>query len=235
MKKRILLIATFLLTMFSAMAEDWSAGVEFAYDFNYLRGAQGKMIQDMPDLHGLHLGPVLRCDLDCGVGFSASLLYQFTSMTDSKKEKDLAILGKTMWVIDRYQTHSLELPLRVIYEYDITDDWAVFVFGGPSFNFAVDWLDKYSINLYDKEYASAELHLLSGKYKFKVEGEDVITGQEDADIKWFDIGLGAGFGFKFRMARISASYDWGLLNISNEQAYGPIYNNQFKLAVGVFF
>lgn len=128
------------------------------------------------------------------------------------------------WSLDNvtHNIHTLELPIRLVYEYPIEDDLSVFAFAGPKLAFDLAWKGKQkegsitkTVDMYD---------------------EDVIYR--------FNLLLGPGLGARYKNFQIKLGYDWGLLNRYNKnnkfsvEGFTPdikINNNNFYVMLGLVF
>lgn len=93
-----------------------------------------------------------------------------------------------------YNIHTLELPIRLVYEYPIEDDISVFAFAGPKLAFDLAWKGKETYGSITKT--------------FDMYDEDVIHR--------FNLLLGPGLGARYKNFQIKLGYDWGLLNRYNK-------------------
>ena len=100
------------------------------------------------------------------------------------------------WSLDNvtHNIHTLELPIRLVYEYPIEDDLSVFAFAGPKLAFDLAWKGKETYGSITKT--------------FDMYDEDVIYR--------FNLLLGPGLGARYRNFQIKLGYDWGLLNRYNK-------------------
>lgn len=121
-----------------------------------------------------------------------------------------------------HNIHTLELPIRLVYEYPIEDDISVFAFAGPKLAFDLAWKGKETYGNITK--------------KVDVYDKDVIYR--------FNLLLGPGLGARYRNFQIKLGYDWGLLNRYNKnnkfsvEGFTPdvkINNNNFYVMLGLIF
>ena len=131
------------------------------------------------------------------------------------------------WSFDNvtHNIHTLELPIRLVYEYPIEDDISVFAFAGPKLAFDLAWKGKETYGNITK--------------KVDVYDKDVIYR--------FNLLLGPGLGARYRNFQIKLGYDWGLLNRYNKNnkfalpkdgGFTPdikINNNNFYVMLGLVF
>lgn len=121
-----------------------------------------------------------------------------------------------------HNIHTLELPIRLVYEYPIEDDLSVFAFAGPKLAFDLAWKGKETYGNITK--------------KVDMYDKDVIYR--------FNLLLGPGLGARYRNFQIKLGYDWGLLNRYNKnnkfsvEGFTPdvkINNNNFYVMLGLVF
>ncbi len=121
-----------------------------------------------------------------------------------------------------HNIHTLELPIRLVYEYPIEDDISVFAFAGPKLAFDLAWKGKETYGNITK--------------KVDMYDKDVIYR--------FNLLLGPGLGARYRNFQIKLGYDWGLLNRYNKnnkfsvEGFTPdvkINNNNFYVMLGLVF
>ena len=128
------------------------------------------------------------------------------------------------WSFDNvtHNIHTLELPIRLVYEYPIEDDLSVFAFAGPKLAFDLAWKGKETYGGITKT--------------FDMYDKDVIYR--------FNLLLGPGLGARYRNFQIKLGYDWGLLNRYNKnnkfsvEGFTPdvkINNNNFYVMLGLVF
>lgn len=128
------------------------------------------------------------------------------------------------WSFDNvtHNIHTLELPIRLVYEYPIEDDLSVFAFAGPKLAFDLAWKGKETYGNITK--------------KVDMYDKDVIYR--------FNLLLGPGLGARYRNFQIKLGYDWGLLNRYNKnnkfsvEGFTPdvkINNNNFYVMLGLVF
>ena len=122
-----------------------------------------------------------------------------------------------------YNIHTLELPIRLVYEYPIEDDISVFAFAGPKLAFDLSWKGKETYGSITKK----------------------VDMYEDVNVTHrFNLLLGPGLGARYRNFQIKLGYNWGLLNLYNKnnkfsvEGFTPdvkINNNNFYVMLGLVF
>ena len=124
-----------------------------------------------------------------------------------------------------HNIHTLELPIRLVYEYPIEDDISVFAFAGTKLAFDLAWKGKETYGNITK--------------KVDMYDKDVIYR--------FNLLLGPGLGARYRNFQIKLGYDWGLLNRYNKNNKFAlpkdggfthdikINNNNFYVMLGLFY
>lgn len=122
------------------------------------------------------------------LGVSLGLDYALTFGNKSLQIQGMSANSTT------YNIHTLELPIRLLYEYPIEDDISVFAFAGPKLAFDLAWKGKETYGSITKT--------------FDMYDKDVIYR--------FNLLLGPGLGARYRNFQIKLGYDWGLLNRYNK-------------------
>jgi hypothetical protein len=122
------------------------------------------------------------------LGVSLGLDYALTFGNKSLQIQGMSANSTT------YNIHTLELPIRLLYEYPIEDDISVFAFAGPKLALDLAWKGKEKYGNLTKT--------------FDMYDEDVIYR--------FNLLLGPGLGARYRNFQIKLGYDWGLLNRYNK-------------------
>ena len=152
------------------------------------------------------------------LGVSLGLDYALTFGNKSLQIQGMSANSTT------YNIHTLELPIRLLYEYPIEDDISVFAFAGPKLAFDLAWKGKETYGSITKT--------------FDMYDEDVIYR--------FNLLLGPGLGARYRNFQIKLGYDWGLLNRYNKnnkavQLQGgltpdvKLNTNNFYVMLGLIF
>ena len=83
--------------------------------------------------------------------------------------------------------HTLSIPLRVQYRYEIIRDLSVFLYTGPSFDVSVE-------------------------YKTTIDMKETLYG-EYTDIRRFNLLWGVGIGVRYNCVQLMMGGDWGLIDI----------------------
>lgn len=125
-----------------------------------------------------------------GIGIQTGLFYEM-----SYQSKTISEAGIT--ATSSMSDHTLSVPLRVQWRYEIVPDWSVFVYTGPSFDIGVGGKTTQSGEVFG-ESVSLEESVYDTEYGFR-----------RFNMLW---GVGAGVRWKFLQLRIGG--DWGLLNIN---------------------
>ena len=126
-----------------------------------------------------------------GIGLQTGIYYEMSYWS-----KTMDVSGIT--VNSSMSDHSLSIPFRVQWRYEIVPDWSVFVYTGPSFDIGVSGKTWMYGEAYE-EIVSLDQSIYDNTFGFK-----------RFNILW---GVGAGVRWKFLQLRIGG--DWGLLDINN--------------------
>ena len=138
----------------------------------------------------LQIGLTWSPEFRYGIGLQTGLYYEMSYQSVNTSEEDVSIKSSL-------SDHTLSIPLRVQWRYEIVPDWSVFVYTGPSFDIGVGGKIKQSGEAFG-ESASFEESIYDKEYGFR-----------RFNMLW---GVGAGVRWKFLQLRIGG--DWGLLNIN---------------------
>ena len=216
--KKIMLL--FVVTVFSVSI---TAQNKLSVNLGYLNNnitlktsLGGLQVSKEAPSNGFVLGAAYDVMFANSLGVSLGLDYALTF-----GDKIPTIMG---WSFDNvtHNIHTLELPIRLVYEYPIEDDLSVFAFAGPKLAFDLAWKGKETYGNITK--------------KVDMYDKDVIYR--------FNLLLGPGLGARYRNFQIKLGYDWGLLNRYNKnnkfsvEGFTPdvkINNNNFYVMLGLVF
>ncbi len=198
-----------------------------------------------PQMNGFHVGPTfdVRFSDRMGLGLRFALEYQFLTtpgqIFDTKDAREINAKVKDVVTYATYQ-HSLLLPVRLSYTFNLGENWNIWVMTGPeleiglSSTFNVKYNSRYSI---DGKSHIEKYDAYTGKSY--LDGNDITEGEPQAELNRCNLtwGLGAGFGYK--NFNFSVVYDFGLENLSYvrkvmDTSYS-ITNDQLKIAVSYTF
>lgn len=216
-------------------------GVEAGYNHKWLYPNTSVLISYMGktgeasdkctfNLDGFYIGPSYTYFLNSvdGLFVNGSILYQYGRCGDISKDKLSALTFDLLWGLDyteepqqlkefhncdkyTYTAHSLEIPIRIGYNFDIKDGIGVQVFAGPVFDFALDWKvtgTKGDVT-YDLNQLNGNLYIKSGNNSATYSD----NARDRAVYNSFDVALGCGVGFTYNWFYFNLSCDWGLTNI----------------------
>lgn len=216
--KKIMLL--FVVTVFSVSI---TAQNKLSVNLGYLNNnitlktsLGGLQVSKEAPSNGFVLGAAYDVMFANSLGVSLGLDYALTFGDKIPKIMGLSFDNVT------YNIHTLELPIRLVYEYPIEDDISVFAFAGPKLAFDLSWKGKETYGGITKT--------------FDMYDKDVIYR--------FNLLLGPGLGARYRNFQIKLGYDWGLLNRYNKnnkfsvEGFTPdvkINNNNFYVMLGLVF
>lgn len=129
----------------------------------------------------LRLGFYWAPEFRYGVGIQTGLYYELS--TSKYQEEDFKMSESE---------HTLSIPLRVQYRYEIIKDLSVFLYTGPSFDISLAY---------------------TGKASYMGEEEKYDMYGEDSDIKRFNMLWGVGSGVRWKGLQLMLGGDWGMTNI----------------------
>ena len=167
----------------------------------------GKEKESSPALKvGLYWAP----EFKYGIGIQTGLYYEMSSskFTDNGEYGDGISL--------KCSEHTLSIPLRIQYRYEIIKDLSVFLYTGPSFDISMAYTatlggDGYSekINMYDKENG---------------------YGYKRFNMLW-----GVGGGVRWKGLQLMLGGDWGLTNIYKDDPWKTKLNKPFSISLTYLF
>lgn len=152
------------------------------------------------------------------LGLSTGLDYHFLSEQATYKATD----GTNYSLItDNNTTHSLALPLRVIYKHNLEDFQIAFSLGAKATR---DFSNKSSMTTFDTD------------------SQGRVLDSWNENLNWFDVIsrfnllVGPGITVGYKNLFINGGYDWGVLNIVKTNAIQKdIYRNQLYIKLGYQF
>lgn len=266
----LLLICLTLTTAASAKSSSndkmFKYGAEFGYSHNWLYASSLLTVKisgydpisynatSVINTDGFYVGPTYTFCMP-GIGglyLKSSLIYQYNEgkikADDVKAIIFNPILDQTeINTLDKlhFITHSLELPVRLGYNYTFENGLGINAFAGVSLNFALDWK---IVGDDTSKGAHAELHLINGRMSY-TENEHTTTKTDESlkSYRIFDLGIGGGVGVTYKWFYLNLSCDWGITNICKHASYKSEYtgisseyknnahNTQLKLGLGAKF
>lgn len=224
MKKIKVLFILIWVSLFSVQVTAQEKIAEFGlltgYSFTVpkLKNAQSLPGFDTRSLNGVHIGPMLKLNIDEQFAINIGTLFNYFGGV--YLEPSQAVLKKLegTWNESKTMLTAFDLPLKLSYSVELADDFHFMVFAGPNFNYA------FSKNTVTNYYANKKLSKSVG-------GNDVYKTD---NFNSFDLQAGAGLGAQWMNYSIRASFEWGFLNrtiIENAQLNG----NDIKITLGYTF
>lgn len=205
--KKILLLCAALV--FTSQASDFSMGVKAGVNFNNMKQEFGSEELDADSKIGFHVTGIADIGFNDFIGFQPGI-----GITTRGYKIDNSLMGFTFE--SKTNIFYLDIPLNFKGMYKM-DALTPFVTAGPYLGIG-----------------------LAGKSKITNEFEGV-EEEEEEDVEWgdnglkrFDFGLGFGAGVEIKSFVIGASFDLGLMNISNTEEV-TVKNRSFKISAGYMF
>lgn len=201
---RHIVVAIFIaLIGFSAYGQDKKVefGLMGGYGYSMPKLKDTRTVKspaiDQNSLNGFHAGPILKFNLSEQMSLQTGLLFNYFSGV-SLDRSQLALKNTLgTWRQERTKLTAFDLPLRVMYAVPLADELNVFLFAGPSLNYAIN---KVSVteNFVDKKLTT------------KSEGKNIY--QSEGDFNALDVQMGGGIGIQLMGLSLRGGYDWGILN-----------------------
>ena len=163
-------------------------------------------------LNGFYAGGGFSIPIVAGLQVTPGVYYVFTAKNDADGLGGLKLTGDT-------KEHYINVPVDISYGYEISPDFRVFAFAGPT----------ASVGLASKTK-------LTATYKAFAVDDEIDNYDEDYDYARFDVLLGGGVGVDvLKRVRVTARYDCGLVNRYNGDGDPIRHRNQFTAGVAYLF
>lgn len=231
-------------------------GIEAGYDHGSARVStdiphMGEYINDTKKelkMDGFHAGGNVQLDFLDGKHIPSLVIglnYQFLRNDLFQTDKDMKDLKKE--AIEQFKEmqkedskysdlnlrediimHTIQMPIRAQYAYQINDAFRVFAYTGPQLRFhvALQMNSEESMKYDGKKNGEAHVDdSVNGTSKATVwvngEKEEIKGDKKDKDdrMQWFDMSWGFGVGCAWNNLSLNISYDLGMMNLlpKNEQ------------------
>lgn len=193
-----LLIATALVT-FSLTAN--AQGFQIGY-INQTTTSSINNVETSNSLDGVQAGLSYDMSIQGPVSLNYGLTYAYLF---NNSENMLSTSNTT--------AHQLDLPVRLVFAFPISEDFNVFAYGGPNFSYT-----------------------LANKTKTTVAGISVTSDlyDDNSDISQFNLQAGVGAGLSFKKVILKVGYDWGLIDL-NETDLVERKTNALTASIGIRF
>jgi len=198
------------------------AGTGFAqsiFSVGYLNSTH-KFSEENRSFNGIYAGAAYDFALgQTGLTLTPGLFYAYDIRRDNVSEYSQTVSFLKEGYNSQWKEHSLNVPVRISYGYEVSPMVRVFAFGGPV----------ASLSLYSKKKISPTVEGFSA-YDQMV---DYLDG--DYSFKKFDIKLGAGIGVDIAgNFRITAGYDFGLVNRYDTDG-NSLHTNIFHIGIAYIY
>lgn len=237
MKKVVLFAAAMLLMAFQANAQ-------LTADAGYIHANENAKITYNKPVSGEEITETGKASLDgfyVGAKYGISL-YGITEGLSLKPGANVSFLfGKEEGITDVMSLDSkttvvevaLNIPLHVEYAYEVSPDFKVCAFAGPTFQCGL--LNRAIDGDQNPSYIYNQYKTVPGGIKYVDEhGEAVPAGDLPARNR-INLYLGLGVGFEIaEKVQVNIGYDFGLLNLSSGDKF-KIHRNQLKVGLGYIF
>lgn len=189
----------------------------------------------LPQMHGFHVGPTFdwRFADSHGLGLRFGLQYQYLrtngGIFDTQTQRD-SYKGSDSW--EATNQHSLQLPIRLSYTWDFSNDTHLWLMTGPKFNIGVSMTTTY----YDANSGTKEIYNYYNGDVTTIDkngNKNVIKGGVAMYIP-FDASWGFGIGFGWGNLNLSASYDIGFTDMSGYRHFGETIFGGTKFYTAIF-
>lgn len=192
-------------------AQETRFGINAGYSytsFNYKSTLLGIERKTNTPGHGVLIGANLDYMFLDNLGLNVGLNYNLTFTSDETDNLGLGTKYKTSY-------HSLQLPVRLNFEYEIGSGLVLLAYAGPKFTFDIDAIHTVYIN--------------GNKF-----GDSESLYKDNDNLNRFNIMVGPGVGIRYENFVVKGGYDFGLLNRwKNSKDYVAKFN-QLYITIGYY-
>lgn len=146
---------------------------------------------------GFHIAP----EIKYGVGIQTGVYYEMTRYTYNGGARNGGFTQAE---------HTLSIPLRLQYRYEIIRDLSVFLYTGPVL----------------------DIHLA---YVIKAGEERINLYGEGSDINHFQVLFGLGAGIRYKGIQLMMGGDWGLTYANDDYLGAPKFDKPFFISLSYLF
>lgn len=171
---------------------------KLGFELGYLNPRRTGTAESTTNFRGIRLGGTATFDLKYNFSLLTGALYQVVYADK--------IQNYTSGDSVRYNTwgHSIDIPLRVQYTYQIANYLNIFGFAGPNINIGLAQPQKITTTFSPESSLGTLTGIESGNYDL----------YKRAVIHRMNFQLGAGGGIQFRNYQLKAGYDFGINSIN---------------------
>lgn len=148
-----------------------------------------------------------------GIGLQTGIFYELSVDSYSISE---TIMGESISSKLKLDEHTLSIPVRVQYRYEIIPDLSVFIYTGPSFDISLAY------------NATAEMSAMGISEREK---ENLYN---DSDNNQFHLMWGAGAGVRWKFLQLNIGGDWGLTPLYKSESSAHL-NKPFHITLSYRF
>ncbi len=199
--KNLLKISLIILILSGATA---IYAQKFGVELGYLNPRRTGTAESTTNFRGIRLGGTVEYDLKYNFSLLSGALYSVVYGDKVQNYMDGDSIGYLTW------GHSIDIPLRVTYTYQIANYLKVFVFAGPNLNIGLSQPQKVSAVLSDA--VKAQINNLYNNPYYTESGDYDLY--KKAVIHRMNFQLGAGGGVQFKNYQLKAGYDFGINSIN---------------------
>lgn len=156
------------------------------------------------------VGVVYAPEFRYGIGLQTGVYYELSASSESESEDGIKIKLSM-------DEHTLSIPLRVQYRYEIIPDVSIFLYTGPSFDISVAYNVRYS---YDGE-----------KEQFSMYDEET----SELGIQRFNMLWGVGAGVRWKGLQLRLGGDWGMISMIKDASESVLLNKPFNISLQYLF
>ena len=148
-----------------------------------------------------------------GIGLQTGIFYELSVDSYSISE---TIMGESISSKLKLDEHTLSIPVRVQYRYEIIPDLSVFIYTGPSFDISLAY------------NATAEMSAMG------ISESEKDNLYSDSDNNQFHLMWGAGAGVRWKFLQLNIGGDWGLTPLYKSESSAHL-NKPFHITLSYRF
>ena len=203
------LISTLLAA--SLMLLGTQAFAQLSVNAGYLNSTKTMKGYDPENVHGAFVGASVNLMLSDNFGIAPGVYYSLLA-----GKQNLVDFDAFLRIDGSFKEHAINQPVYLNYGVDFGRDTRFFVFAGPTAQYGLSSKVKGDVNS------------IFGS------GSSTYDNYED-DLKRFNVFLGGGVGFDAGAFKVTVGYDYGMLNLADDDDDPVIHRSNLKIGIGFNF
>ena len=199
----------------SLMLLGTQAFAQVSVNAGYLNSTQSFSNSNLKSINsnGAYVGLTFNIPVAGGFGIAPGVYY---SMITNKNGADGVILGIPASASATFMEHAVNAPLHLNWGVDLARDTKLFIFAGPTFQYGI----------------ASKTRLQGGVAG--ISGDKTYNNYEDDDYNRFNIYAGGGVGMKVAGIQITVGYDYGVMNLYDDDDL-KTHRSNIKIGLGYAF